>query len=91
MLFDVPPAWFSKLTRFGALRPSWRYRVPPMPFSLSAGEAADLVNTVPGVRAVHDLKPPPGRGALFNAAASLIYRAPLFELVRPTVTMLEFG
>lgn len=91
MLFDVPPAWFSKMTRCGALRPSWRYRVPPMPFSLSADEAADLVNTVPGVRAVHDLKPPPGRGALFNAAASLIYRTPLFELVRPTVTLLEFG
>jgi O-methyltransferase involved in polyketide biosynthesis len=91
LLFDVPPAWFSKMTRCGVLRPSRRYRVPPMPFSLSASQAADLVNTVPGVRAVHDLLPPPGRGALFNAAASFIYRTPFFELVRPSVTLLEFG
>jgi O-methyltransferase involved in polyketide biosynthesis len=91
MLFDIPPAWFSKMTRCGALRPSRRYRVPPMPFSLSAGQAADLANTVPGVRAVRDLQPPPGRGVLFNAAASFIYRTPFFELVRPSVTLLEFG
>jgi len=35
--------------------------------------------------------PPPGRGALFNAAASFIYRTQFFELVRPSVTLLEFG
>jgi O-methyltransferase involved in polyketide biosynthesis len=91
MLFDIPPAWFSKLTRCGALRPSWRYRVPAMPFSLSASQVADLMSTVPGVRAVRDLLPPPGRGALFNAAASFIYRTSLFEPVRPSVTLLEFG
>jgi O-methyltransferase involved in polyketide biosynthesis len=91
MLFDIPPAWFSRMTRCGVLRPSRRYRVPPMPFSLSAGQAADLAKTVPGVRAVRDLHPPPGRGTLFNAAASFIYRTPFFEPVRPSVTLLEFG
>ena len=61
------------------------------PSIVAASQAADLLNTVPGVRAVLDLLPPPGRGALFNAAASFIYRTPFFELVRPSVTLLEFG
>src|SRR5271166_2614798 len=34
MLFDLPPAWFSKLSRLG-MRTSLRYKMPPMPFSLS--------------------------------------------------------
>ena len=48
---------------------SLRYRVPPMPFSMSVSEAANLVNTVPGVRAVHDVPMPRGRGRVFNAVA----------------------
>ena len=91
LLFDLPPDWFSIVSRYGGLRPSLRYRVPPMPFSLSASQAADLVNTVPGVRAVRDLRLPPGRGSLFNAAATFAYRAPLFEPLRPCLTLLEFG
>ena len=62
MLFDFPPALVLEADPLGALRPSLRYRVPPMPFSLSAAQAADLVHTVPGIRAVRDLLPPPGRG-----------------------------
>ncbi|MGB3233891.1 MAG: class I SAM-dependent methyltransferase, partial [Mycobacterium sp.] len=51
MMFDLPPSAFAALARRG-VRTSLRYRVPPMPFTLSVSEAADLVNTVPGVRAV---------------------------------------
>lgn len=91
MLFDLPPAWFTRLTRSGGLRTSLRYRLPPMPFSMSAGQAANLVNTVPGVRAVHDVQLPPGRGALYNAAVSFLYRAPFFDPLRPCLTLLEFG
>jgi O-methyltransferase involved in polyketide biosynthesis len=47
--------------RFGA-RTSRRYKGPPMPFSLSVKQAANLVTTVPGVGAVRDLQLPPGRG-----------------------------
>ncbi|BAX93980.1 class I SAM-dependent methyltransferase [Mycobacterium shigaense] len=90
MMFDLPPGWFSKLTRCGAMRTTRRYRVPPMPFSLSVRQAAGLVRT-PGVRAARDVRPLAGRGSLFNAAAAFIYRAPLLEPLRPTVTLLEFG
>ncbi len=91
MLFDLPPAWFARVSRYGALRTSLRYTVPPMPFSLSAREAADLVHTVPGVRGVHDLPLPPGRGPVFNTAVSVIYRIRALDSLRPCLTLLEFG
>ncbi|MGD1110525.1 MAG: class I SAM-dependent methyltransferase [Mycobacterium sp.] len=90
MIFDLPPAWFARVSRRG-LRTSRRYTGPPLPFSLSVAQAADLVNTVPGIRAVHDLRLPPGRGQLFNAAVSFIYRNRLFNPLRPCLTLLEFG
>jgi O-methyltransferase involved in polyketide biosynthesis len=91
MLFDLPPAWFSRVSRYGGLRTSLRYKVPPMPFSLSVGQAADLANTVPGVRTVRDLRLPPGRGVVLNAAVSFVYRARFFDQLRPCLTLLEFG
>jgi O-methyltransferase involved in polyketide biosynthesis len=90
MMFDLPPAWFARLASRGA-RTSLRYRVPPMPFSVSVSEAADLVNTVPGIRAVHDLPMPEGRGRALNALMWTIQRLPLFDSVRPVLTLLEFG
>lgn len=90
LLFDLPPPWFSVLTRRG-LRTSLRYKVPPMPFSLSVGQAAELVNTVPGIRTVRDLQLPPGRGVLFNTVLSTVHRLRVLDPVRPTLTLLEFG
>jgi hypothetical protein len=49
MLFDMQPTLFAKLSRNG-LRTSRRYKMPPTPVSLSVKQAANLVNTVPGVR-----------------------------------------
>ncbi|OBK22282.1 methyltransferase [Mycobacterium asiaticum] len=89
LLFDLPPRWFSMFSRLG-IRTSLRYKVPTMPFSLTVAEAADLVNTVPGVRAVHDVRLPPGRGLIFNTAMSAVYRVPLFDPLRPNLTLLEF-
>ncbi len=43
MMFDLPPSGFAALARRG-MRTSLRYRVPPMPFSLSVSDAANLVN-----------------------------------------------
>jgi O-methyltransferase involved in polyketide biosynthesis len=91
MLFDLPPAWFSTVSRYGGLRTSLRYRVPPMPFSLSVAQAADLVNTVPGIRTVRDVRLPTGRGRWFNAALSIMYGTRLFDSLRPCLTLLEFG
>jgi O-methyltransferase involved in polyketide biosynthesis len=90
MMFDLPPRWFAAWARRG-MRTSRRYRVPPMPFSLSVSEAANLVNTVPGIRAVHDLPIPAGRGKLINALIWAVQRVPLLDPVRPVWTLLEFG
>jgi O-methyltransferase involved in polyketide biosynthesis len=88
--FDMPVAWFSKLARRG-LRTSRRYRFPPMPFSMSPTEAANLVDTVPGIRVVHDLQVSLGRGRLFNTLMSATYRTSALSSLRPTLALLEFG
>lgn len=90
MLFDLPPRWFSLWSRVG-MRTSLRYKVPPMPFSLSVAQAADLVNRVPGVSAVRDLHLPRGRGLLLNATMSTVYHVGLFDALRPNLTLLEFS
>lgn len=89
MLFDLPPAFFAFLTRKG-MPTSTRYRVPPMPFSLSPSQLADLATTVPGVRAVRDLPMPRGRGRIFNLLLQT-YHLPLFDPVRPVMGLLDFG
>lgn len=90
MMFDLPPAWFAAWARRG-MRTSLRYKVPPMPFSLSPSQAANLVNTVPGIRAVHDVALPTGRGKVLNTLIWTAQRVRLFDSVRPVLTLLEFG
>lgn len=90
MMFDLPPAGFSWFTRRGHWS-SLHYKMPPMPFSMSVAEAADLVNTVPGVRAVRDLHSPPGRGRVFNSLLSMSYRIRALGALRPTLTLLDLG
>jgi O-methyltransferase involved in polyketide biosynthesis len=90
MMFDLPPSGFAALSRRG-MRTSLRYRVPPMPFSLSASDAANLVSTVPGIRAVHDLPHAAGRGNVFNAVMWTVQRLPLLDPIRPLLILLEFG
>jgi O-methyltransferase involved in polyketide biosynthesis len=53
--------------------------------------ATDLVNTVPGIRAVHDLPLPPGRGRVLNLLLWTAQRLPLLDPVRGMLTLLEFG
>lgn len=90
LLFDVPPPWLAVLIRRG-IHTSLRYKAPPMPFNLSITAAAKLADTVPGIRAVRDLQLPPGRGWLFNTLLSNAYRLRIFDDVRPSLTLLEFG
>jgi hypothetical protein len=90
LMFDLPPRWIPAVTRRG-FRTSLRYRVPPMPFSLSVAEIADLVNTVPGVRAVHDMPLPRGRGPVFDLLLWTLQRLPVFDPLRAAITLLEFG
>ncbi|TPG36125.1 class I SAM-dependent methyltransferase [Mycolicibacterium hodleri] len=91
MMFDLPPSWFAALARRGGLRTSLRYRVPAMPFGLSASEAAKLVDVVPGIRSVHDLPYPAGRGRVLNTLMWAAHRIPLLDPIRPALTLLEFG
>ncbi|WP_163802149.1 class I SAM-dependent methyltransferase [Mycolicibacterium sediminis] len=90
MMFDLPPSWFAWVARRG-MPTSLRYRIPKMPFAMSAAEAAKLVDVVPGVRAVHDVTLPQGRGLVLNKLLWLAQRTPLLDPVRPALTLLEFG
>jgi O-methyltransferase involved in polyketide biosynthesis len=87
MFFDLPSTWIAKACRRG-LRTSRRYTLPPTPLSLSAEQAGDLVNKVPGVRAVRAVELPQGRGLVCNAALSTTR---LFASLRTSLTLLEFG
>lgn len=91
MMFDLPPHWFAWWARNGLLRPSLRYRVPAMPFSMSVAGAANLANTVPGVRAVHDVPLARGRGRVLNTVIWAAHRIPLLDPLRGVTTRLEFG
>jgi O-methyltransferase involved in polyketide biosynthesis len=90
MMFDLPPSWAASLASRG-MRTSFRYRIPPMPFAMSASEAARLVEIVPGIRTVHDVPLPPGRGQVLNTVMWAVQRIPIFDHVRPSLTLLEFG
>jgi O-methyltransferase involved in polyketide biosynthesis len=90
MLFDLPPSWVAKACRRG-LRTSRRYKLPLTPLSLSARQAADLVERVPGVRAVRVLGLPRGHGLVFNTALSMVYRTRLFAPLRAPLILLDFG
>lgn len=90
MIFDLPPVVIKKLAPKG-MRTSRRYRVPPMPFSLSPRQLAGLVDTVPGIRAVHDLPIPKGRGLFFNTLFPAFWQLPLIKQSRGAYTVLEFG
>lgn len=90
MFFDVPPTIVKKVARNG-LRSSKHYRVPPMPFSLSPRQLADLANTVPGISAVHDVPMPRGRGWFFGTAYPALWQFPPLKQFRGAYTLLEFG
>ncbi|KMO72773.1 Leucine carboxyl methyltransferase [Mycolicibacterium chubuense] len=90
MIFDLPPVMVKKLAPKG-MRSSSRYRVPPMPFSLSAAQLAALVDTVPGITAVHDLPMPRGRGFFFERVFPTFWAWRPVRNHRGSYTLLEFG
>ncbi|WP_328359803.1 class I SAM-dependent methyltransferase [Mycobacterium sp. NBC_00419] len=90
MFFDLPPVMVKKLAPKG-MRSSKHYRVPPMPFSLSVDQLADLVNTVPGVKAARDIPMPAGRGFFFEKVFPAIWGFHPARNLRGAYTVLEFG
>ncbi|MEV6828743.1 class I SAM-dependent methyltransferase [Amycolatopsis sp. NPDC051102] len=73
------------------LRLSARYTVPPMPFGLTVSEAARLPELVPGVAAVEDLQPPPGRRAWRPGVLRRIANLPGLRDLRPSITLVSFA
>jgi O-methyltransferase involved in polyketide biosynthesis len=90
MIFDLPPVLVKKFAPKG-VRATRAYRVPPMPFSLSAAQLADLARTVPGIRAVHDLPMPRGRGLFFEKLFPAFWQFRPTRNLRGAYTLLEFG
>lgn len=90
MIFDLPPVLVKKFAPKG-MRSSRTYRVPPMPFSLTPAQLADLANTVPGIRAVHDLPMPRGRGFVFEKVFPAFWQLKPTKQYRGAYTLLELG
>jgi O-methyltransferase involved in polyketide biosynthesis len=90
MFFDLPPVMVKRLAPKG-MKSSRHYRVPPMPFSLSTVQLANLVNTVPGIKAVHDIPMPRGRGFFFNTLFPAVWHFGPTKRFRGAYTLLEFG
>lgn len=100
LMFDLPPKSQALLATkprlWRILRGDW----PRTPFSLSVRELAGLVDSVPGVRAVHDLPLPRGRGLLFDTVLPKTRGMPIDRPLRrwvganwptiATLTLLEF-
>ena len=61
-----------------------------MPFSMSPSQLANLVNEVPGIRAVHDCRCRPVAAKCSTRPVD-VQRVPVFDSVRPVTTLLEFG
>ncbi|WP_099225492.1 class I SAM-dependent methyltransferase [Mycobacterium persicum] len=90
MFFDLPPTVVKKIAPKG-MRSSKRYRVPPMPFSLSVQQLSDLVDTMPGLKAVHDVPMPQGRGLFFKTLYPALWRFPPTKRFRGVYALLDFG
>ncbi|WP_448476832.1 class I SAM-dependent methyltransferase [Mycolicibacter minnesotensis] len=90
MFFDVPPTLVKKIAPRG-MRSSRHYRVPPMPFSLSARQLALLPQAVPGISAVHDVPIPKGRGLFFGTLFPAFWQWGPMKNFRGAYTLLEFA
>ena len=82
-----PPAG----TGNAGLRLSDRYTVPPMPFGLTVSEAARLPGRIPGVAAVQDVQPPPGRGAWRPGTLRKLANLPGLRDLRPSISLVSFA
>ena len=67
------------------------YRVPPMPFSLSINQLRELVGRVPGLKAVHDVAMPAGRGFAFKTVFPAFWQFGPMKPFRGVYALLDFG
>lgn len=90
MFFDLPPTVIKKVAPKG-IRASKHYRVPPMPFSLSINQLSELVGKIPGLKAVHDVPMPAGRGFVFEKVFPAFWQFGPMKPFRGVYALLEFG
>ena len=90
MFFDLPPTVIKKVAPKG-IRASKHYRVPPMPFSLSINQLSELVGKIAGLKAVHDVPMPAGRGFVFEKVFPAFWQFGPMKPFRGVYALLEFG
>ena len=90
MMFDSVPKWFSRKTQKG-MRIHGDYTVPPMPFHLSAGEAAELPARIPDVAFTREVALPLGRGLWGSALLRRLSDMRPLRDSRPTLTLCGFA
>lgn len=90
LIFDSIPRLVSAYSRRCGFKLSKHYTAPAMPFWFTANQYDEL-RAMPGIRAVRELRYPPGRGRFLRWATPLSYRLPGFDRLRAPVTLIEFG
>jgi O-methyltransferase involved in polyketide biosynthesis len=90
LIFDSIPWLLSVYSQRRGFKLSEHYTAPPMPFSFSARQYDEL-RAIAGIRAVRELRYPPGRGKIVRWVSPLIYKLPHLDRLRPPVTLVEFG
>lgn len=90
LLFDSVPWFLSVYSRKRGFKLSKYYTAPPMPFWFTANRYDEL-RAIAGIRAVRELRYPPGRGKILRSVTPLAYRLPRFDRLRAPVALVEFG
>ncbi|MUL44667.1 class I SAM-dependent methyltransferase [Mycobacterium sp. CBMA293] len=90
LVFDSIPRFASSHSQRRGFKLSKDYTSPPMPFWFTADQYDELLS-IPGIRAVHELRYPAGRGRLLPWINRLSYQLPGFARLRAPVTIVEFG
>ncbi len=90
LIFDSVPRFLSTYSQRRGFRLSEHYTTPPMPFWFTADQYPRL-QSIPGVRAVRELRYPAGRGKIVPWATRQSYRLPALARFRAPVTLVEFS
>ncbi|MFD4365848.1 class I SAM-dependent methyltransferase [Rhodococcus sp. NPDC058521] len=90
IIFDSIPQWLSNKSISG-LDTTDRYRMPPMPFSLTVSAIAKIPDRIPSISAVHDVVLPRGRGLWGNPLLWFVGDLPVLRNHRPSLTLAEFA
>ncbi len=90
LIFDSVPRFLSTYSQRRGIRLSKQYTAPPMPFWFTADRYDELC-AIPGVRAVHEVEMPAGRGRILSRAAAFVYRSRRLRRFRAPTNVVEFG